>query len=206
MSDLGLNLNIWNADVKSNAIIFTNGIKQDFHSRENHLLKSIKTRLFLYLLSFILHLIEALNSHFAPFSSAICSLFHKISNPKFQLFKPKNTSFSYFYTFQSQLLHTTREQIQPYQHAKLFTLFCILYQLRLHLAPFRLAFTTSQHGVQHELALHLLRVSNAFTMSQQCILLQIAQFCCYLPATLHKYTFFRPTLDLSTSTNKHPTF
>ena len=143
MSDLGLNLNIWNVDVKINAIIFTNNIKQDFLSRENHLLKSIKTRLFLYLLSFILHLIEALSSHFAPFSSAICSLFHKISTSAFQLFKPKNTSFSYFYTFQSQLLHTNREQTQPYQHAKLFTLFCILYQLRLHLAPFSVVFTTS---------------------------------------------------------------
>ena len=101
MNDLGLNLNIWNVDVKTNAIFFTNGIKQDFHSRENRLLKSIKTRLFLYLLNFILHLIEARSSHFAPFSSAICSLFHKISTSAFQLFKPKNTSFSYFYTFQS---------------------------------------------------------------------------------------------------------
>ena len=124
----GFKSNIWNIDVKINAIIFTNNIKQDFHSRENRLLKSIKTRLILYLLNFILHLIEALSSHFARFSSAICSLFHKISNPKFQLFKPKNTSFSYFFTPQPHHLHTIREQIQPYQHAKLFTLFCILYQ------------------------------------------------------------------------------
>lgn len=143
MSDLGLNLNIWNVDVKTNAIIFTNNIKQDFHSRENRLLKSIKTRLFLYLLNFILHLIEALSSHFARFSSAICSLFHKISTAAFQLFNPKNTLFEYFFTPQPHHLHIIREQIQPYQHAKLFTLFCILYQLRLHLAPFRLAFTTS---------------------------------------------------------------
>lgn len=98
MSDLGLNLNIWNVDVKTNAIFFTNNIKQDFHSRENRLLKSIKTRLFLYLLNFILHLIEALSSHFAPFSSAICSLFHKISTAAFQLFHPKNTLFEYFFT------------------------------------------------------------------------------------------------------------
>ncbi len=97
----GFKSNIWNIDVKTNAIFFTNNIKLDILSRENHLLKSIKTRLILYLLSFMLHLIEALSSHFAPFSSAICSLFHKISNPKFQFFKPKNTSFSYFYTFQS---------------------------------------------------------------------------------------------------------
>ena len=143
MSDLGLNLNIWNVDVKTNAIFFTNNIKQDFHSRENRLLKSIKTRLFLYLLSFILHPIEARSSHFAPFSSAICSLFHKISTAAFQLFHPKNTLFEYFFTPQPHHLHTNREQIQPYQHAKLFTLFCILYQLRLHLAPFRLTFTTS---------------------------------------------------------------
>lgn len=139
----GLKSNIWNIVVKIHAIIFTNGIKQDFHSRENHLLKSIKTRLFLYLLNFILHLIEALSSHFAPFSSAICSLFHKISTAAFQLFNPKNTLSEYFFTPQPHHLHTIREQIQPYQHAKLFTLFCILYQLRLHLAPFRLAFTTS---------------------------------------------------------------
>ena len=143
MSDLGLNLNIWNVDVKTNAIIFTNNIKQDFHSRENRLLKSIKTRLNLYLLNFILHLIEALSSHFARFSSAICSLFHKISTAAFQLFHPKNTLFEYFFTPQPHHLHTNREQIQPYQHAKLFTLFCILYQLRLHLAPFSVVFTTS---------------------------------------------------------------
>ena len=98
MSYLGLNLNIWNVDVKTNAIFFTNGIKQDFHSREKRLLKSIKTRLILYLLSFILHLIEARSSHFAPFSSAICSLFHKISTAAFQLFHPKNTLFEYFLT------------------------------------------------------------------------------------------------------------
>lgn len=143
MNDLGLNLNIWNIDVKINAIIFTNNIKQDFHSRENRLLKSIKTRLNLYLLNFILNLIEARSSHFARFSSAICSLFHKIPTAAFPLFKPKNTLFEYFFTSQPHHLHTIREQIQPYQHAKLFTLFCILYHSRLHLAPFRLAFTTS---------------------------------------------------------------
>ena len=140
---MGLNLNIWNVDVIINAIFFTNNIKQDFHSRENHLLKSIKTRLILYLLNFILHLIEALNSHFARFSSAICSLFHKIPTAAFPLFKPKNTLFEYFFTPQPHHLHTIREQIQPYQHAKLFTLFCILYQLRLHLAPFSVVFSTS---------------------------------------------------------------
>lgn len=139
----GFKSNIWNIDVKTNVIFFTNRTKQDILSRENHLLKSIKTRLILYLLNFILHLIEALSSHFAPFSSAICSLFHKISNPKFQLFKPKNTLFEYFFTPQPHHLHTNREQIQPYQHAKLFTLFCILYHSRLHLAPFSVAFTTS---------------------------------------------------------------
>ena len=114
ISDLGLNLNIWNVDVKTNAIIFTNNIKQDFLSRENHLLKSIKTRLFLYLLNFILHLIEARSSHFARFSSAICSLFHKIPTAAFQLFKPKNTLFEYYFTPQPHHLHTIREQIQPY--------------------------------------------------------------------------------------------
>ena len=139
----GFKSNTWYIDVKINAVFFTNRAKQDILSRENHLLKSIKTRLFLYLLNFILHLIEALNSHFAPFSSAICSLFHKISTAASQLFKPKNTLFGNFFTPQPHHLHTTREQIQPYQHAKLFTSFCILYQLRLHLAPFRLAFTTS---------------------------------------------------------------